>query len=236
MKQLNKFLLILVILFIMVLINKAHSEPLHVVVIDTGYSGVTNKLCKSGHYDFTTKTPTIGSDSLYKQHGTYVVDTIVDTAKNHDYCIQIYKISFGKKNSELEYLLALSKAIKSNAEIVNISSTSSKYDSFEKLLLESSTKTTFIAATGNDGKNLDKKCDTYPACYNLAKVYPVTSDSLQANKGSIAKLTADFCHKQFCGTSASTAIATGSVILEWLGVEKMKTVLKDYLNNIIDEK
>lgn len=192
-----------------------------VAVIDTG-ANVSQlskvSLCKTGHYDFTTDTNSIGYDSL--NHGTHIVQTIADYAK-HNYCIVIYKVFDQKTISSSVIIKALAKAIDDNVDVINMSIASDRdfrafdINEYTKIWQAYIRGIKVYAAAGNNSGDLTDNCNVYPACYNIINITTVGSYSLFSNKGNYGKPVDRFekyCYKGICGTSISAAVATGKYI------------------------
>lgn len=225
-----------------------YAEPIKVAVIDTGYSGVQSpKLCKTGHFDYTKNTPTIGFDSIPDKHGTVMANIIAETAGDTDYCIIIYKINLDSNN---QFQLALSSAIINNYEFINLSMEQNWRLAKEERIYKVNDYSIFVVAAGNKGTDLDKNCNNYPTCYKLPRTFTVMGhkqydeDELDERSNYTKKLpslTENFCYtggeyKDYCGTSVSTAIATGKLVKEWLGVKRIKDRKPNYIDNVKKEK
>lgn len=150
-------------------IETKEKKLLRIAVLDSGYnvSKLSNiKLCDEPK-DFTG---TGIKDSI--GHGTHIANIIADRLKDKNYCILIVKWYDPKVNPD--YLIfytmkAILYAAVKNTNIINYSAGGDSFRQDEKDLFEEAIKggiTIFVAA-GNDGKNLDKDCNYYPACYNL---------------------------------------------------------------------
>lgn len=140
-----------------------------VAIIDSGLNtslskkAVVKKLCKSGHYDFSTNTESIGQDDM--SHGTLVTDVFVKRAGNKDYCIMIYKV-FGADNVNV-VRKAIIKAYNNGAKYINLSLSINKFSSKDRYIFEEVIKrgTKVFIAAGNEETNLNKTCMIYPQCY-----------------------------------------------------------------------
>jgi hypothetical protein len=196
-----------------------------IAVLDTGYSGTTKKLCSVGHYDATTNTDNVGYD--YHGHGTRVVKTIEANASG-EYCFYIIKV-FGnnKNNMDVEFDRAYEHLLKLRPNVINLSMSGNDFRRKEFQVLKTLSKDgsiIFIAA-GNTETDLDTKCDVYPACYNLKNKVVVSSKPMcsvhhtkpgrlkyTTGHGMVVDAYEEYCEDQLCGTSISTAIATGKYI------------------------
>lgn len=183
-----------------------------VAVLDTGYDGTSSKLCATGHYDFIMNREGIGNDANKDKHGTHVANAIIANAADADFCVVIYKVFGGSKSNIPK---AIERAVKNEIRILNLSFTGEKRDSREvQALAKARIKGVVFTASGNEGKDLDKKCDVYPACYKDLALRVVGSYNPKANHGKIVEHWEDWCFEGLCGTSLSTGIATGKYIKE----------------------
>lgn len=147
----------------------SEARQIQIVVIDSGINldkVPEAKICKDGIMDFTA---TGNKDEL--GHGSNVAGIIAEHLKNFNYCMYIMKIyTAGKRNTlatYFSYIAALTMAIHIHPDIVNFSSSGTEEDTPEKYLIKSfiENDVKFVAAAGNNGLDLDKKCNVYPACY-----------------------------------------------------------------------
>lgn len=216
----SKNLLINVFITFFCLVSQ--SKTLKIAVIDTGLNNTYNiPLCKEGHKDFTN---TDLRDN--HGHGTNISYLINEYAgKGVDYCqiilkVYDYKSSAMVKNSiqAFEYLTNI------DVDIINYSGGGRGADAIERafikrLLLQGKV---LVVAAGNDGNNLNRDCNYYPACYD-DNIIVVGNGSSQKQKeptsnwGSVVDVWIDGVSKgpdeiKMTGTSQSTAILTGSII------------------------
>lgn len=192
-------------------------EPIAIAVIDSGLDLSTAKsvkLCGKG-YNFITLKEEIGYD--YLGHGSHIASTIADFAKSN-YCLNIYKIFDDREGgSPVNIGGAIRLAIKDGAKVINLSLNGKSPSSFERTSIREATALgikVFVAA-GNNRFDLDKKCQAFPACYKASGATVVGSlyhKNSVANYGSIVKQKELYCYKGMCGTSVSTAIATGKYV------------------------
>ena len=144
-------------------------EPYRIAVIDSGFSPVpfdssAMKLCKAGHYDFSTRTASVGYDTMY--HGSYVTALINQRAAGKKICFLIYKV-FGGKSGVGDLNTALQMAHTNGARAVNLSLSFNMYSEEIKKTLQRMTRrgVKVFAAAGNSKTNMNEKCSRYPACY-----------------------------------------------------------------------
>lgn len=205
-----------------------------IIVIDTGIPASVSKhkaLCYGVHYDVTGEGPV---DVL--GHGTNIIGIISKGLNTSKYCIRsikwfhTYSSSKSKQSKLISEYVELLKNLPAPVAI-NISAAGNVFlrdelELFEKL---SKKKTYIVVSAGNDGKDLDKKCDIYPACYKLiitSNYFRVVGSSgkpffrqrhLFSNFGSIVtdyENGAFVCAFGVCqtGTSQATAILTRKLI------------------------
>lgn len=147
-------------------------------VVDTGYDpgeadpSANIRLCKTGHYDYLTKTPNLAYTS---KHGTQIMNLIAQKLNSDvDYCFVVYQITDdldhpGADPGRLGEILL--KAIASGVDVVNMSLNSSQGLGQRVEAEEAAFKAAaangmaVFLASGNAGAKLDKVCDYYPACY-----------------------------------------------------------------------
>ena len=211
-----------------------YKKMLHVAVIDTGLdlndSRLKDKLCKTGHKDFTGE----GLVDL-NGHGTHIVGLIERYAESANYCLVIYKYfatgSNAKYNAKHE-VDAIAEAVKNHVDVVNISSGGPEFIKREYDLIRFHPRTTFVVAAGNKGHDLDRDCNYYPACYlldnekivgNITETGEMVPSSNYGRMLSATEIGDNVLStapngemKHITGTSQATAIATGKLIKEML--------------------
>jgi len=195
-----------------------------IAVVDTGiiHSKYIDKyLCKDESADFT-------STSLVDNigHGTVVAWLIAKRIDPEKSCLLIVKWTDSATDCDympilfsLEYILTLE-----NIKVINMSYYGGRAINSEKHLLETILKKNIIGVTvsGNDGKDLDKSCDVYPACYYLKDNFYVVA----SYKGRKRNLTSNYngptnakqngdkvsiAGFKMSGTSMSAAIKTSRI-------------------------
>jgi subtilisin family serine protease len=210
-----------------------------VAVIDTGldlqdprFKGV---LCREGHFDFVNNTPWMKDTH---GHGTHVAGVIKKYADDANYCLIILKY-YDEKSKGSVNLANMVKAIYRAAEyrtsIVNISASGPEFAEEEYIAIKDHPSITFVAAAGNDNKNVDLiENSTYPASYRLSNVIsvgalqntgwntPKTIKLSSSNYGNKVKawelgefLKAEYPGNRLAylsGTSQATAVYTGKLI------------------------
>lgn len=206
-----------------------------VVIIDTGLDitdpRFSNLLCKDVQgFDFTGEglNDTLG-------HGTHVAGIIKENAGNSDYCMTVIKY-YSEDNTGDQNLNNLNKALQwihyDRPALVNFSGGGKEWNDSEFSYIRDTPDTIFIVAVGNDGVNLDKHCDYYPACYKLDNIIRVGSlnqdgtRNTSSNYGnfnynveyevgeSILSTLPDNQIGYLSGTSMACAKKTGKIIYE----------------------
>lgn len=171
--------------------NHADQEPRYkIAVIDSGYDPARAyepaKLCKTGHYDFFTKTANV---AYYHVHGTHVADVLVEKLKDVDYCLIIFQVftetfSDGPKAGAKDIAQALHDSIGLGVTAINMSFGSFVAVKEEEQALKATATVpipAFVAA-GNDHMDLDKKCGYFPACYSAKNIVIVGAQDIDVPK------------------------------------------------------
>lgn len=206
-------------------IDSAAKDVIKVAVIDTGLKMMyrpSAHLCKTGHKDFTGE----GLED-YKEHGTNIIGLIVNNADADNYCIVIIKAY--SKSGNFQITKALEYAYNIDVDIINLSGGGPGQYEDEKAIVHKLLEkgTTLIFAAGNDGRNLDRICYYYPACYD-PRIYVIGNNARSSNFGkSTVDAVEDGEHQQafgfmFSGTSQSTALFTGKLLNEINKKQKSK--------------
>lgn len=162
--------------------NEFYVEPRYkIAIIDTGYDPSRAvfklKLCKTGHYDYLTKTSNV---NFFHEHGTRVADIIAEKLKDVEYCAIIYQMYTTTEkdgpHAELkDEADAINMATGERVTAINLSFSGPDKAPEEIQALDWATQsgvTIFIAA-GNEHKNLNYKCDVYPACHKFNRMIVV---------------------------------------------------------------
>jgi len=212
------------LLFLYLLLNVAMADPIKVAVIDTGidlkYKNQAN-LCDSGHISLVPNE-TIQD---YNGHGTNIAGLIKTHAKNTKYCliiIKFYKNTDGPQNV-MRLQLALLYALRIKPDIISLSGGGIGSNATEKLIitkiLDSGIKMNVSA--GNESMDLDKKCNYFPACYDLRLTVIGAKDYNGSNFGQIVDFYLQGYNQkgefgqEMTGTSQATAIYTGKMLSVW---------------------
>lgn len=178
-------------------------------------------------------------------HGTNIVRAI--NAMIHepgDYCFLIYKIheradwAHGKtpkyKNIQSRIAAAILAAIDAGANVINLSSGGIGYPSkIEKqaLLLATESGVKVFTVAGNEKTDLNKKCNYYPACYNIKGVEVIgglayndeTKTLGKASYSDTGKIITKWdlaSYEDYHGTSQACARACGKYVNRKLHEQK----------------
>ena len=221
MKFLYGNILVLLALFLFVS-GEAYSAEnrIKIAVIDTGIKKgekIDPFLCKFGHKSFVE-----GEDVTDRHgHGTNVAGLISDNLDPKKHCLLILK--YYKKGANGQTSLrrsneAIQYAIDFGVDYINYSNNGPEDNKGEfKMLMKAVTSGIKMAiAAGNESnKQLDVRCDAFPACYRLNKfaVHVVSTVDLETSNQGEEIVT----HKELgcggvprmCGTSQATAIHMG---------------------------
>ncbi len=146
-------------------------HQIRVAVIDTGLDLEDPRfkfhLCDDGHKNFVS-TETM-ADQL--GHGTHVTGLIEEYAKDSNYCLLIYKFYEEQAHGSTtmnRLVLAMQEAVQNGADIVNLSLSGPSFNQDERDVIVNNPQINFVAAAGNDDRNLDiRGNETYPASYFL---------------------------------------------------------------------
>lgn len=209
----KKFLLLLSLL----ISCNSNARQIKIAILDTGLPTFKTdaKLCHNGSYDLT------GTDMVDRiAHGTNIIGIISDRLNKAkvDYCIYDIKI-YDKASSDtpfLTHLIAYLYLYYLDVDIVNYSSSglveSPPEDVLIKGLIDKGVK--FVAAAGNDSKNLDKKCVVFPACIpGVISVGNLNSDGTRHSSSNYGKIVSKWrggtriCANHVCETGSSQATA-----------------------------
>lgn len=206
----------------------AHCKQLVVAVVDTGTDISTEKLCNRGHISYTDDSPLSDSSG----HGTHIAGLINKHAGNKNYCIvsiKWWKPGIPQSDALLNMRLAIDYAAFIKADIINISGGGEIPNVYEKLAVRRalSTGAIMVAASGNNGKDLDADCNFFPACYDsrivvVGNLEQSSVKNASSNYGNYVKrwevgtnVSSRLPNNRtgnMTGTSQATAIATGKIL------------------------
>lgn len=146
-------------IFILLIPCLTFGKQVRIAVIDSGLTMTKGvKLCKP-----TKDLTGTGTQSESKHHGDNVTHIISDNLKN--YCVYHIKAWSDTKQGSMSD--AIYEAIRADVDIINISGGGPGQNKLERAAIRQaiSRRILVVAAAGNDGKSLDKKCEYFPACY-----------------------------------------------------------------------
>jgi hypothetical protein len=83
---------------------------------------------------------------------------------------------------------------------------------FNRLWILKNKDIKIFVSSGNNKLNLDKGCIAFPSCYSGLDLTVVGSRDKFANTGDVVDIYEEGCFEDMCGTSISTAIATGKYV------------------------
>lgn len=196
--------------------NVEAKRPFVIAVIDSGiHTGKNKHMCKFGHRSFIENKGYYSTrqDPLHDEHGhgTHVAGIIEKNAGNNNYCI--VSIKFWSPGDSADSTQAMIKsiqyAINIKVDAINISAGGTEPAEQEKVLIKSAIDRGIIvfAAAGNEGANLDVKCNYFPACYDsriisVGNLRPNLTVNPSSNFGSIIR-------KWAIGTDIESTVPTG---------------------------
>lgn len=141
----------------------------HIAVIDSGVPTNLSHFRICSFEDFTGK-----GDSDALGHGTNVANLILNELKDippEYYCFDFLKVfDVESVDSLAASVAAMKRVLELDVQFVNYSGGGDDISESEKSTLKTllaSRNTKVFVAAGNNGMNLSKKCNYYPACYNL---------------------------------------------------------------------
>lgn len=213
-----KYLIFLITILLCSFTSAMDMDHITVAVIDTGVpsnSEAFKRCYKMPDRDLTGT----GLQDL-NGHATNVANIIKNTANSEDVCYVFIKYTNGRDSGIEKSNEALRIAIEYGVDIINYSSSGAGYSTEEKEILKVALKNNIIvvAAAGNDGKNLDRSCDAFPACYGFKlPMLIVGCKDYNANHGKVVTIK-EKCYKvvaggfTMTGSSQATAKITGRML------------------------
>jgi subtilisin family serine protease len=213
----------------------AWSKPIRIAVIDTGYSNNTSSkdvnLCPDGHADmiegkmFLKQPP---ADLVPSKHGTnvaFLIDNQLGQQYKGEYCLVIirYYGSKGQTDAPKKSNQAIAYAISIGVDFINYSGGGTNEMATETRLVKKALNKgiVFVAAAGNEGKNLDNSA-FYPAMSDprvvvVGNIHPNGERVRSSNYGKVVDMWETGYQVSgggvtLTGTSQSTAIATGKLV------------------------
>lgn len=195
------------LIFLMLFVPSVSAATIKVAIIDSGIkrTEIKAQFCPESK-DFQD-----GRDDEDQTHGTIVAKVLSEGLENLDYCIMDLRVFNDSKGTNYDVTQAIRHATKHGAAIINLSLSGPLPSVFERLAIEDavSKNITLFVAAGNEAQNLNIKCNSYPACYNLDKIIVVGDNCTNvSNYGSIVRIIAcsraEYKDTYNYGTSFST--------------------------------
>lgn len=159
-------------------------------------------------------------------HGTNITNLVTNNLDKDRYCLVVAKVFSSKEiGTPMERVVAALIFLHENkVSVVNLSLGSLEgFDHMEKTAIQMLlNEAVVVAAAGNNSKNLDEKCNYYPACYSnrilvVGNGFSNSDKAFSSNYGKYVKVWEDGekqCGGGICqsGTSQATAKATNKVV------------------------
>ena len=216
MKNLNIYFKTILMLCCLSSLLFAQETRTKIAIVDTGIDLSRNLalmafLCHQEQADFTSSTLLDTSG-----HGTTMAGLITQGLDSSKYCISILKV-WDRGGNACRIVKALNTAMSYNVSYVNISMSGDEYSFSERQVIEAPVAKGVVVtmAAGNEGQNLDRKCQVFPACYSIKGAYVVGAlehgtTAGYSNYGQTVNAWApgsNQCVNGWCvsGTSAATA-------------------------------
>lgn len=215
------------LLFFLLPLRAFGGDVIKVAVIDTGLDLTDRRfediLCKEGHKSFTG-----GPITDHDGHGTHIAGIIKQYARGANYCLLIYKVFPDKGRAGFEAAVpAIYEALYHGAKFINMSFGGPEYSEHEMIAMSTAPRdVTFIAAAGNDGRDLGTK-NYFPASYDLINTHVVGAvdaagirlpNSNYGRKvrfwelGSLVSYLPGGYYGVMAGTSMAAAVHTGKLV------------------------
>jgi major intracellular serine protease len=199
-----------------------------IAVIDSGIDLNDKKLkpyiCNAGNEDFTGE----GLQDTHG-HGTNVSWLIVKNLNHKEYCVVSLKY-FSKNDpaSNLQNeLKAFDKAIKMGVTLINFSGGGIGPNNYENITVANALNKNIkvVVAAGNEGSDLSKNCNYFPACgvkhknfYVVGSIYqngqrvPHSNYNGAVNRWEVGYMQEGPDGKKMSGTSQATAVFSGKLL------------------------
>lgn len=212
----------IIIFFLLMLGLNSSAKEIRILVIDSGYSNNIKdlKVCPNGTRDLTGKGM---SDRL--GHGTVILGIIAENLKDIPYCVYILKI-YDDESFETPFIIHLDSFLYAyhikDLDIINYSSNGTVYSRLEEVIINTivvEKRVKFVTAAGNHNTDLDKKCNSWPACMdNVISVGSLHRDGKKDSRSNYGKRVTAWefgykCVNDTCmrGTSMATAVHTSKI-------------------------
>jgi Subtilase family len=209
----------LVTICILLFASTLNAKTIKVAVLDTGYNKGPEqvKFCEHGLRDYTGTGIYDGNKS---KHGSNVTGIISNLAQNADHCLIMFKVFNDSTLNVDGYLNALREILNDpSISLLNISMAGPARLQQEEVLLKKllDSGRQIVVAAGNEGRDLNKNCNVYPACANDRLIVVGNSGSSTTNLGRIIDVFEDGFRiygggVRLTGTSQAAAIFTGKIL------------------------
>jgi len=163
-----------------------------VAVLDTG---ITQKMSRSKYMCKDGVRKTVSDVSVYDDvgHGSHVIAIIAKKLDPTKHCIISIKVMkrFWRKRHEFwiyDLVAGLKLAEKLKVDYINMSLGGPEEDPAERIIIKRlrDKGVTITMAAGNDSRNLDKRCDYFPACYLLSGTHIVGNGTSLLRRSSMS--------------------------------------------------
>lgn len=162
---------------------QADETRVKIAIIDTGVTmddAVYPYLCHNGHRDFTN-TGIVDRSG----HGSMIANIITQKLDPAEYCLIILKWYNQGGGDPLLAAKGISEANAQGARIINLSLSGTGAKEAEAVAIKEAIVrgAVVIVAAGNDHRDLNDDCDTFPACYPYTTpLFHVVADYLLGYK------------------------------------------------------
>ena len=212
-----RFLIFLVVLFLFSFPARAESRYI-IAIIDTGFDrnpALVPYECEGLSKDLT------GGDGMDDYgHGSHVAYLATRGLPSKKFCFVMIKWLAGGRAPRVGVVAAgINYAVGVGAKVINLSlgGKGALDEEFEAILNALQQGVHVVVASGNEGANLSKRCDYYPACYPFENAFfhVVTSPRRSSNHGGTVTEsysgTCNYMGYKDEGTSYSAARATNRI-------------------------
>lgn len=216
-----KFLLLFLSLTSLAYSNETRVK---IAVLDTGVDLETSKqsyMCEDGNIILDPQST--GFD--VHGHGSNIASAIGENIDPTKFCIVSYQIMSGEIPVSIfqnRLVRVKNDIIQRHIKFVNMSVQGDGRSLEEYYTLKAIVKSGAIIsiAAGNHARNLDEKCDEYPACYNTSlqskNIHIVGANNTKwSNFGKFVKYSESGRWKRLSGTSQACALHTAKVVMEY---------------------
>lgn len=222
--------LLFLVFFLSMNIAYSKENRVKIAIIDSGIDSETMKrpyMCENGNVVFDYEI-----SYLYNtDHGSNIASVIGDNIDSTKFCIISYQVFGGSNDTYASFLEKLTKAkkdlVKRNVKFVNLSiqGDGNNYLEYANIREMAHNGIVVSISAGNHKKNLDIKCDEFPACYKKIiksnNVHIVGSyDESYSNYGKIIEYKEEGVWKGKRGTSQACAQHTARIVNKYYDILK----------------